>query len=68
MMTKTVFHVEGMSCKSCVAKVEKALNTIGVEHVQVELAEKQVEIEYDPNIIEAGFLKETVEKLGYKVV
>ncbi|TPG73259.1 heavy-metal-associated domain-containing protein [Brevibacillus laterosporus] len=44
------------------------LNTIGVEHVQVEFAEKQVEIEYDPNIIEAGFLKETVEKLGYKVV
>ncbi|QOT00733.1 heavy-metal-associated domain-containing protein [Brevibacterium sp. JNUCC-42] len=28
-MTKTVFYVEGMSCKSCVAKVEKALNTIG---------------------------------------
>ncbi|PPA83501.1 copper chaperone [Brevibacillus laterosporus] len=68
MMTKTVFYVEGMSCKSCAAKIEQACNEVGAIKVQVDLVQKQVEIEHDPNSLEVGLLKEQVEKLGYKIV
>lgn len=36
-----VFNIKGMSCKSCVGRVEKAIAAVtGVEDVQVNLAEK----------------------------
>ncbi|MBU1438732.1 MAG: heavy-metal-associated domain-containing protein [Gammaproteobacteria bacterium] len=36
-----VFNIKGMSCKSCVGRVEKALTAVtGVEQVQVDLAAK----------------------------
>ncbi|MFB0829691.1 heavy-metal-associated domain-containing protein [Brevibacillus laterosporus] len=68
MMTKTVLHVEGMSCKSCAAKIEQACKALGAKKVQVDFVQKQVEIEHDTNSLEAILLQEHVEKLGYKVV
>ncbi|QIC04309.1 heavy-metal-associated domain-containing protein [Brevibacillus sp. 7WMA2] len=68
MMTKTVLHVEGMSCKSCAAKIKLASKALGAKKVQVDLVQKQVEIEHDTNSLEAILLQEHVEKLGYKVV
>ena len=59
--------VEGMTCASCVARVEKSLKKIdGIENVYVNLAAEKVSFELDKNVdleIAAG----AVGKYGYKL-
>ena len=62
------FGVEGMSCASCVARVEKALRAVpGVASASVNLATERATVEtlaeVDPAII-----ARTIEKAGYKPV
>ncbi len=43
--TTTLLDIDGMSCASCVTRLEKALNTVpGVEHVSVNLATEQAQV------------------------
>ena len=61
------FKVEGMTCASCVARVEKALKAVpGVESASVNLATEKATVRADPGI---GFdaLSAAVEKAGYDV-
>ena len=59
--------VEGMTCASCVARVEKSLNKIdGIENVSVNYASEKVAFELDENVsLETA--KVAVEKYGYKL-
>ncbi|HBT46631.1 MAG TPA: heavy metal translocating P-type ATPase [Peptococcaceae bacterium] len=60
--------VEGMSCASCVAKVEKALKNIpGVQAVQVNLLTRKATVEYNPREVSVMDLVKTIQELGYNV-
>ncbi|MCW3783503.1 heavy metal translocating P-type ATPase [Defluviimonas salinarum] len=48
MTTHTTFTVEGMSCASCVGRVERALKAVpGVEDAQVNLIASTASVDYD---------------------
>ena len=64
---KSIFSVAGMTCASCVARVEQALSSVpGVISVAVNLASEKAIVEYieGTNIAE---LHRAVEEAGYKL-
>ena len=61
-----VLNIEGMTCASCVAHVEKALKKVpGVADVQVNLATEQAKIDHSGAAVQE--LVQAVEKAGYAV-
>ena len=62
------FFVEGMSCASCVSRVEKALKKIdGVIDVSVNLATKKATVNTNA-YVELETLMSAVDKAGYHAV
>lgn len=62
------FPVEGMTCASCVARVEKVLNKIdGVENVTVNLATEKVSFAYNPALTNPAEAAEKVAGYGYTI-
>jgi P-type Cu+ transporter len=63
------FPVTGMTCASCVNRVEKALKKVpGVLDATVNLANEQASVTYVPNAAGWGELKAAVEHAGYGVI
>lgn len=63
-----VLSIGGMTCRQCPAAVERALQDLpGVEVARVNLANKLVEIHYDPNQVSIRDLARSVRKAGYSV-
>ena len=61
--------IEGMTCASCVLRVEKALKKIdGVQDAIVNLANEQAQVKIDPEKVDIEKLKEAVERAGYSVI
>ncbi|MEX2191653.1 MAG: heavy metal translocating P-type ATPase [Bacteroidota bacterium] len=61
--------VEGMTCASCVARVEKTLKqTPGVESASVNLATEKVTVSYNPEQTGLPDLARAVENAGYALV
>lgn len=59
--------IEGMSCASCVARVERAINAVpGVRSVSVNLATERAEVHFDETA-EAGAIIKAIEDTGYQV-
>jgi len=66
---KAILHISGMSCASCVRRVEQGLREMkGVEQAAVNFALEQVVVDFDPAAVEPGQLSERVRELGYEVV
>ncbi|HYB20966.1 MAG TPA: heavy metal translocating P-type ATPase [Thermodesulfobacteriota bacterium] len=62
-------RIQGMSCASCAARIEKALKGLnGVGQASVNLATEKVAILFDPKTIEENDLIRAVEDLGYHVL
>jgi P-type Cu+ transporter len=60
--------IEGMSCASCAARIEKALDARpGVSSVAVNYASKRATVTFDPHAVHRGELVSTVAGLGYSV-
>jgi Cu+-exporting ATPase len=60
--------VEGMSCASCVLKVEEGLkHTAGVQTVAVNFAAQRAAIAYDPTEVSTERFVDVVRSLGYDV-
>lgn len=60
-------NIEGMTCASCSAAVERALKKQnGVQAASVNLATNKASVTYDPAIVKMGTLKKAVENAGYK--
>ena len=67
--TKNVeLPIEGMTCASCVVRVEKALQQVpGVKAVAVNLATERARVEVGDEDISSAALAEAVQKAGYTV-
>ncbi len=60
--------IEGMTCASCVRRIEKALSKVdGVEEASVNLATEKAHVVYDPDVASLERLTAAVERAGYKV-
>src|SRR5690606_23617711 len=60
--------VVGMTCASCVNRVEKAIvRTPGVESAAVNLATEQATVSYDPALTTIANIAAAVRKAGYDV-
>ncbi|MDP9365534.1 MAG: heavy metal translocating P-type ATPase, partial [Chloroflexota bacterium] len=65
---EAVLPVEGMTCASCVRRVERALVKVpGVATASVNLATERASVAYDPAAIDRSQLIAAVERAGYKV-
>ncbi len=61
--------IGGMSCASCAARIEKALKGIdGVKYASVNFATETATIEYYPEVASILDFRESIEKLGYRVI
>ncbi|MBI2953708.1 MAG: copper-translocating P-type ATPase [Chloroflexi bacterium] len=69
MANKTVtLPVQGMTCASCVAHVEKALGQLdGVHLARVNLAAGKASVEYDPARVGLSRMEQAVSDIGYEV-
>lgn len=62
-----VLVIEGMHCENCEIRVENALNRLDGAACKVNLKKKTATVSFSREI-PVELLKETVEKMGYKVV
>lgn len=61
--------VQGMTCASCTARVERALKKVdGVLDASVNLATERATVKYLPSSVSAGQLKAAVVGAGYEVL
>lgn len=66
-MAKDIFHIQGMSCASCVRRVEKGLADLeGVMSASVNLASEKATVEYNPEMVTPDTLYRRVEEIGYQ--
>jgi P-type Cu+ transporter len=64
---KVRLEIEGMTCASCVARVEKALNALeGVDGANVNLATEGATVAFDPSQLGVDELIGAVESIGYQ--
>src|ERR671936_386419 len=60
--------VTGMTCASCVRRIEKALSRVeGVAGANVNLATEKAHVVFDPAVASVDQMRAAVEKAGYKV-
>jgi len=65
---EVLFPVTGMTCASCVRRIEKALRRVdGVHDASVNLATEQAHVTYDPQVASPEALRAAVERAGYGV-
>src|SRR3954463_9114853 len=66
--TEVSLPITGMTCASCVRRVEKAIaNVPGVDSVAVNLATERANVNYDPAQTNLKEIAEAVRKSGYDV-
>jgi Cu+-exporting ATPase len=62
------FPVTGMTCASCVRRIERRLGKVeGVQETSVNLATEKARVTYVPSVVGLGDLVAAVEKAGYGV-
>jgi Cu+-exporting ATPase len=65
---RIIAPVTGMTCASCVARVEKSINKIeGVKNVSINFATEKALIEYEKNPIIISKIRESVKAAGYNI-
>jgi P-type Cu+ transporter len=65
---EVTFSVTGMTCASCVRRIEKSLNRVpGVNEASVNLAAERARVVFDSAVTGLAELAAAVEKAGYKV-
>jgi Cu+-exporting ATPase len=66
---KVILPIQGMTCASCVNKVEKALSSLkGVVHASVNFATERASVEYIPEVVGIRDFKRAVQEAGYQVL
>ncbi|UCD72211.1 MAG: copper ion binding protein, partial [Syntrophobacterales bacterium] len=66
---KVTLPIHGMSCASCVKKVEDALNGLeGVVRASVNFATERATVQYIPGAVSMGDFKKAVKDAGYEIL
>lgn len=60
-------RIEGMTCQHCVMSITKALATIGLKEIKINLEKGEATFE-NPGQVSKESISGAVEKAGYKVV
>lgn len=64
-LTRAVFQVDGMRCKSCVGKIESNISSHpGVSSIEVSLEKQSAVIGYNPNALSSDALCRAIESLS----
>ncbi|MEK6646325.1 MAG: heavy metal translocating P-type ATPase [Candidatus Firestonebacteria bacterium] len=67
-MSKLTINISGMSCASCVSNIENTVKKLnGILTINVSLALKKGQIEYNPDEVSDNKIKQTIKDLGYEV-
>ncbi len=63
------FSIQGMSCASCAATIERKLNSLpGIDHAVVNLAGNFAQLSYHPDRVAAEKIYAAVDAAGFKAV
>lgn len=66
---KETYPVLGMTCASCVRKIETVLNkTEGIVEASVNFASEKVTIEYDNDKIDLEKIEKIIKSIGYELI
>ncbi|MBI2880232.1 MAG: copper-translocating P-type ATPase [Candidatus Tectomicrobia bacterium] len=66
---KAVIPIQGMSCASCVSKVERALQEVpGVLSANVNLGTERAAVDYLPGLVSVSALREAIASAGYRAI
>jgi copper chaperone CopZ len=66
-MKKTLLRSQELSCPSCVAKIETALKALdGVSDAKVFFNTGKIEVQHDPQTVNAEELVKAVKAVGYE--
>ena len=67
---KTIrFQLETLTCPSCIAKIEGALNKeTGVEEAKVLFNSSKVKVKYNSEVVTSEKLEKLIEKVGFPVL
>jgi Cu+-exporting ATPase len=61
-----VIPVQGMTCASCAAAIERALHKLsGVHEASVNLATERATVSYEPDIVRLSAIKQAITAAGY---
>lgn len=64
---KVTIKVSGMTCQSCVHKIENGISCLnGVKHISVSLEEKKAFVVIDTVKISAADVADGINKMGFK--
>jgi P-type Cu+ transporter len=65
-LAEATLSIEGMTCASCVRRVEKALGKLpGIESAGVNLATEQATVRFNPAVVGRDEMRAAVERAGY---
>ncbi|WP_297092496.1 heavy-metal-associated domain-containing protein [Thermococcus sp.] len=65
-MTEVVLKIPNMSCKHCVMRITKAIESVGAKG-EVSLEEKKAVVEFDPGKVRLEEIIKAIERYGYEV-
>ena len=66
---KVILSVSGMTCATCVARVEKALRSLpGVAEANVNFATEKATVAFDPTLVSVGDMVRAVKDAGYHIL
>jgi copper chaperone CopZ len=64
---KSILRSQELSCPSCVAKIEKALEALdGVQAAKVHFNTGRIEVQHDPEKVKGDDLVRTIRSVGYE--
>ena len=63
-----IYNVDGITCEHCVDTIKEAVGIlVGVLRVDVDIANKQVVLEFDEKLAKPEDLIDKIEEVGFKV-
>src|SRR4051794_41882548 len=62
---RTTLALDGMTCASCAARIERALNKLDGVQATVNFATETAAVSYDSQQVVPGQLLQAVERIGY---
>ena len=65
-MTEVMLKIPNMSCKHCVMKINKAIQSVGAKG-EVSLEKKTAIVEFDPEKVSLDDVINVIKRYGYEV-